>query len=187
MEFSLEAQPTIQKTTIWDEFVPIKQSKETIDIYLTDNIEQPSNYNQLVYVISNAEPYQDINLYINNNGGYIDSALYILDAMKKTKATVTAHLSGTVASASTIIALSCDKIVCAKYLSFMVHNYSSGISGKGHEMKAYQNFTDRELNRAFKEIYKDFLSEEEMEKVLEGTDLWLNEQEVTERFERKVL
>jgi len=38
----------------------------------------------------------------------------------------------------------------------MIHNYSGGMSGKGHEMKARQKFTDEHLNDAFKYFYKGF-------------------------------
>lgn len=181
----LDLNVTKTKQTIWDEYVPIIKSKEVIDVYLTDIIESPANYNELVHTLKTAQPYQVINLYLNNGGGYVDSAFYIIDAINRCPATVVAHLSGTVASSATIIALSCDDIVCSKYLSFMIHNYSTGMQGKGHELKAYQNFTDRELNRAFKEIYRHFLTEEEMDKVIDGLDIWLSEIEVEERWKRR--
>jgi ATP-dependent protease ClpP protease subunit len=110
----------------------------------------------------------------------------IIDAIKNSDATVTAKLSGTVASAATIITLACDKVVTTPYLSFMIHNYSTGMQGKGHELKAYQNFTDRELNRAFRDIYRGFLTEEEMDRVIDGLDLWINEVEVLDRWQNRI-
>ena len=66
----------------------------------------------------------------------------------------------------------------------MIHNYSTGMQGKGHELKAYQTFTDKELNRAFKDIYRDFLTPKEMTEVIEGRDIWLNEDEVMKRWSK---
>jgi ATP-dependent protease ClpP protease subunit len=183
MDIVLE--PELDKTSVWDDYVPILKQGNSYNVYLTDTIEMPSNYNKLVHLINTAEDFEVINLYISNGGGIVDSAFYIIDAIKHSKALVVGHLSATVASAATIIALSCDEIITSKYLSFMVHNYSTGMQGKGHELKAYQNFSDRELNRAFKEIYSGFLTDDEMNKVIEGADIWLNEDEVEERWERK--
>lgn len=181
MELILE--PQKQETdSIWDSYVPITQIGNDINVYLTDVIEAPANYNKLIHTLEQAEEYQYVNLYINNGGGAVDSAFMITEAIKSSDATVVAHLSGTVASAATIITMACDDIKCSPYLAFMIHNYSTGMQGKGHELKAYQTFMDKELNRAFKEIYKGFLTDDEMNDVIDGRDIWLNETEVLTRW-----
>ena len=177
----------LDKCSIWDEYAPIKKVGNIINIYFTDSIEAPSVYNEVVFTINNAQPHELIHLHINNGGGWIDSCFMIIDAIEKSQAKVIGYLYGTVASVATIIALSCDYIVPSKYISFMIHNYSAGAGQqKGHELKAYQNFTDKELNRAFREIYKGFLTDEEMTNVIEGKDIWLNEDEVMERWSKRV-
>jgi ATP-dependent protease ClpP protease subunit len=181
MEFIVEGLKD-KSDNIWDDYVPIVECGNKIDVYLTDVIDAPANYNQFCNMLQNLPEYAEVTLHINNGGGHIDSAFMIIDAIKNSEATVTAKLSGTVASAATIITMACDEIITTKYLAFMIHNYSTGMSGKGHELKAYQNFTDRELNRAFKEIYKGFLTEEEMSKVIDGQDMWINEDEVEARW-----
>lgn len=171
--------------SVWDKYVPIvsDENESNFDVFLHDNIDAPANYNELIYILRYANKATTVNIHINNGGGMIDSAFAIRDAIKKSKATVIAHLSGTVASAATVISLSCDDIVASPYLSFMVHNYSAGLSGKGHEIKAYQNFLDKELERAFKDIYYGFFTEEEMDSIVDGKDFWINEVEVMERWE----
>lgn len=186
MDFIFEQEEQKTNLTVWDRYCPIIKGKETIDVYLTEHIAEPATYNELVSILNNAKPYQTVNLYINNGGGAVDSAIFIRDAIQMSEANVIAHLSGTVASAATVIALSCDDIVTAPYLAFMIHNYSSGMQGKGHELKAYQTFMDRELTRAFRDIYRGFLTDEEMEKVLDGQDIWLNEFEVSERWNDRI-
>jgi hypothetical protein len=52
-------------------------------------------------------------------------------------------------------------------------------------MKARQKFTDDHLNEAFKTYYTGFLTEEEMDKVIEGTDLWMGTDEVVERWNNR--
>ena len=182
MEFEVELPK--EKNTVWDDYVPIVINGHTVDIYLTSYIDTANNYDKMIATLRSAPSYYQVNLHINNGGGYVDSAFSIIDAIKNTKARTTAYISGTVASSATIITLACDEIVCSDYLSFMIHNYSTGMQGKGHEVKAQQEFNDRELNRAFREIYRGFLTEEEMTEVIDGKDKWFNEHEVMERWNR---
>ena len=178
-----------EKHSVWDNVVPIVEvpSSKTLDAYITSDIGLPIDYNELTYRIKNAPSDYTINLHINTPGGVIDGALFIIDAINKTPAAVTAFLTGTVASAGTIIALACNEIIVSDHITFMIHNYSAaGISGKGHELKAYQQFTDNNLNKAFKSFYKGFLTEDEMNKVLDGQDLWMASDEVKERGTKKL-
>ena len=175
------------KVTIWDNYVPIKTKKKSkfTDVYLTDSIEGPDAYNELCNLLHNASKDEVFTLHLNTPGGIIDGALAILDAIEHTKAKVIGAVTGTVASAGTIIALSCHELRVAKYSSFMIHNYSSGMSGKGHEMKAYQTFVDAELNKTFRDIYKDFLTSTEMDDVIDGKDMWMGRDEVLKRWNTK--
>ena len=64
----------------------------------------------------------------------------------------------------------------------MSRNYSGGAQGKGHEMKAQMEFTDKQLNIAFKEIYGGFLTPAEMDSVIDGTDIWMGKEELLARL-----
>jgi ATP-dependent protease ClpP protease subunit len=182
MQFVLE-QPKPKSDSIWDNYVPIIQKGNTYEVYLTDNIEVPSEYNQLIYLLSNLEQYHVVKFFINNGGGSVDSAFMIRDAILNCPATTIAYVSGTVASAATVIALSCKELITSPFLSFMAHNYFHGVQGTGNQVKDYVDFTDRELKRAFRLIYTNFLTEEEIQLVTErDKEVWLNEIEVAERW-----
>lgn len=170
------------KHSVWDDFVPIITEGRTTEVFLTDHIEAPSEYNKLCHLINSAYKGDEIVLTINNGGGYVDSGFMIIDAIKNSEAKVTAKVVGTVASVSTIIALSCDEIIAADYVQFMIHNYSGGAQGKGHEMKAQMDFTDAQLNMAFTEIYGGFLTPHEMELVIAGKDIWMGKEELMTRI-----
>lgn len=171
-------------TRIWELQVPIIENKDerTFDIYLRDTIDEPCVYNEMCYVLENAKRGSRVRLHLNTPGGVVDTAFMIADVIKRSKAKVTAYLSGTVASAGTLITMACDDIVIAPFTSFMIHNYSGGAVGKGHELKARQAFVDKQLNEAFGSFYLGFLSEEEMKQVIDGTDFWMGEKEIQERW-----
>lgn len=167
---------------VWDQYVPIISDKNNTVAYLTDSIDEPSTYNELCFKLKTASPAEIFTLVINTPGGYIDSAVMLVDAIKSSKAKVIAEISGTVASAGTVITLACDEVNIADHTAFMIHNYSGGLQGKGHEMKAHQEFVDRNLNNSFKTFYKNFLTEAEMDSVIDGKDLWMDKAEVQARL-----
>jgi ATP-dependent Clp protease, protease subunit len=170
----------------WESSVPVVSDGNRHFVYICSDIAEPSNYNKLCHMLYNAKEYDEFILNINSPGGIIDSALMIIDAIKTTPAKVYARLTGTVASAATLISMACDEIYPTQGLSFMIHNYSSGgMQGKGHEMKARQQFIDRQLNRAFRDYYIGFLTDEEMSEIIEGKDIWLDHEEVAERWALK--
>ena len=175
------------KTSPFDDYVPVIQSKDgrTTDIYLTDNISYPSEYNKMCYVLDTARTGDVVTIHINNGGGSIDSAFQIINSMKNSKAHIIGKLSGTVASASTVISLYCHELIVADFTAFMIHNYSGGVVGKGHEIKAQQDFVDRELNTAFRSIYSGFLTEKEMSQVINGRDIWIGKDEILSRWHNK--
>lgn len=184
MEFILE--PETQKSdSIWDNYVPIVRLGNSYTVYLTDSIQIPCEYNQLIHLLDSLESYHKVNFVINNDGGAVDSAFMIRDAMLRCPAEITSHLSGTVASAATIIALASDELKVSPFLAFMAHNYShSSGHDSGNKVRNYVNFTDRELKRAFRDIYANFLTESEIADVtMRDKEIWLNEVDVMQRWD----
>lgn len=168
--------------SVWDNYCPIISDKNHTTVYLTDTIDSPNYYNELCFRLKSASPAEIFTLVINTPGGILDAAMMIVDALKTTKAKTIAQISGTVASAGTIITLACDEVTIADHTAFMIHNYSGGLVGKGHELKAHQEFVDANLNKSFTSLYSGFLTPAEIKKVIDGKDYWMNKDEVIERL-----
>ena len=173
-------------TRIWDLYVPYVKSTDQLDVYLNTGIDEPSYYSEICYILSTLTEDETVYFHINTPGGILDSAFQLVDAIKGCRATTVAKLTGTVASAGTIIALSCDKLIVAEHTSFMIHNYSAGAYGKGNELKARQEHIDKSTNDAFKEFYSGFLTDKEVKEVINGKDIWLTADEVRMRWQRKL-
>ena len=174
------------KTSVWDRPVPIRKVGKVYHCYISSAIEEPDNYDELCFVLENLSKDDTAYLHINTYGGHIDSAFKVIASINRSQAMVVARLSGTVASAGTIIALSCDNIEVEDYTHFMIHNYSTGTQGKGHEIMEYVNFNDKDLKKTFNAIYSGFLSAREINEVLKGKDLWLSADDVRKRWEKVV-
>ena len=89
--------------SVFNDYVPIIEKGNHYDVYLNNTISYPEYYTELVDLLGNLESYNTVTLHINNGGGSIDSAFMIIDAIQNCEALVTAKLSGTVASAATVI------------------------------------------------------------------------------------
>lgn len=173
------------KLRSWDLDIPYTVDGNVTTVYLTEAIDAPVIYNELCYLLAKATKEETFILKLNTPGGIIDSAIMLVDALKNTKANTVASLSGTVASAGTMIALACTDMSIAPFTGFMIHNYSGGMVGKGHEMKAQQAFVDANLEELFTAVYLGFLSSDECKEVIDGKDLWMGAEEVSIRWTTK--
>lgn len=174
-----------EKKSVWDDTYPVIIDEGLITIYISDRIEHPYEFNKAFHTIMSAKETDRIIMHINTPGGVIDSANMICYAMENSAAKIHGILTGTVASAGTLITMYCDSIEIADGCSFMIHNYSGGLAGKGHEIKAQQKFVDAELNRYFTTVYKGFLTPAEITAVIEGKDVWFGKAEVEERWNNR--
>lgn len=165
----------------WEKAVPIVAKEKVVTVFLNDEIYEPGVYNELCYTLENTKA-DVVRLYMNNGGGQLDSMLSIIASMKKCPCKIIGVLSGTVASAATMIALQCDELEVADHTAFMIHSASGGTSGKSHETKAYMEFNDKNLKEIFNAVYKSFLTDIEIKRVLDGKDMWMTKEEVVTRF-----
>ena len=185
--FELGAELPKKTESIWEDHVPIAKNGREIDVYIMTEIVNPIEYSELCHLLRNANSKEVIRIHINTPGGRLDSATMIIDAIAESDAYIIGVLSGSVASAGTMIALACDELECSSYLEFMIHYFSGGTGGKGNEIKAHSNFIDKHMPMVFKKMYAGFLSDKEIEDMIEGKDVWLNGDEVLERFETSKL
>lgn len=184
MDIQIELEKALGKkaTDVWDDPVPIIKDGNQITAYISDEIGAPFTYDKLCYTLETATADDVVTLHLNTGGGYIDSAFKLIASIKRSKAPVVARLTGTVASAGTIIALSCDDLEVEDFVAFMIHNYSGGAGGKGHEIIDYVNFSDKNITATFKKLYAGFLTPRELTAVVKGKDMWMGTEEVQKRW-----
>lgn len=167
----------------WNKHVPLKVVDGVNYVYFTDDVQDPALYSETLHKLINATEDDNFVFIINNGGGDISTAVMLVDAVRRTPATVRSFVTGFAASAATVLALCAEDLEIADHTPFMIHNYSAGLGGKGHELKARQEFMDKALNEAFRDFYDGFLTDDEMVKVIDGIDMWMGPEEVRERWE----
>ena len=153
------------------------------DFYIIDEIKEPDHYVELIHTLKSADPQDTVFLYLNTVGGNLYTTIQILAAMNSSHAKVITCLEGQVCSAGTFIFLKGDTKIVNPHSSFMVHSYSQSTSGKGNEIVEQINFMKKYFRSLAQDIYGTFLSDEELETVIKGHDIWLDTKQIVNRLE----
>jgi ATP-dependent protease ClpP protease subunit len=156
-----------------------------VDVYLDEPIGPPVKYRQMLHFIRSMEKHDQMRIWVNCEGGRVDSMLDIIDATQNTQGDITVIVTGMAASAASIIALTAPKLVVGERATFMLHNASSGAVGKIGEIVSNVDFTRKHTEKIMREAYKNFLTDEEMEKLMIGQDYWFDTEQVKARLENR--
>jgi len=174
-----------KREVVWHDPVPIVATGDTYHCYLHDEITEPFDYTKFCLLLRTVSKDKQIRIYLNTPGGDLASALAIIDAMTECKAPITVVLSGTVASAGTMVTMAADNIEVSPFISFMIHYYSSSSFGKGNEIQEEVKFNMNHKPFIFNAIYNDFLTKKEIKDVVNGKDMWMDRAEILDRWGRK--
>lgn len=164
-------------------YVNFNEQDVTLTMYLTDQIEDSSQYHEFSEMTAALTPDDTIVLFVDSPGGYLSGAQLITRALKNCPAYSIAIVTDMAASAATIISLACDELRMEPFSYFMCHAVSFGAGGKLHEVQANTEFTLKQSKKFLEETYKDFLTDEEILDLIKGTDIYLTAEETMSRFE----
>ena len=163
-----------------------KQALNVHEFYLSGDIESPEEYIEWFDVIRNAGENDILKLYINSGGGDLFTAIQFMRVLSDTQANIIVSVEGMCASAATLIFLCGHQFEVSPHSVFMFHNYSSGVVGKGGEM--YDRLAHERVwsEKLLRDVYSDFLIEEEIVSILDSKDIWMDGDEVVTRLKAKV-
>jgi ATP-dependent protease ClpP protease subunit len=68
----------------------------------------------------------------------------------------------------------------------MFHNYSGGTFGKGGEMIDQLQHERKWSERMMRDIYKDFMTTDEIMAMLDNKDFWMDGEEVVKRLQARI-
>lgn len=160
-----------------------KNTGNQYEFYLSGEIESPDNYIQWFDVIRNARQDDTIKIYINSPGGDLYTALQFLRVMGECEGHLITSVEGSCMSAATMIFLSGHEFQVTPHSLFMFHNYSGGVFGKGGEQYDQIQYERAWSEKFMNEIYKDFLTTEEITSMLNNKDIWMTSEQVLARID----
>lgn len=167
-------------------YFPSKPIATVHEFYLTGEIGSPDEYIEWFDAIRHASETDAVKIYINSPGGDLFTAIQFLRVLSDTDATVVCSVEGACMSAATMIFLSANHFEVTPHSIFMFHNYSGGVIGKGGEMIDQLQHERRWSERLMKEIYKDFMTNDEITAMLDNKDFWMDGEEVVNRLQVRI-
>lgn len=155
------------------------------EFYLSGEIEGPENYIEWFQTIRHSSANDIIKIYINSTGGDVRTTIQMLRALSETEATVITSVEGMCASAATMIFLQGDSFEVSEYSTFLFHTYSGEILGKGSEIHSQATFERKWSMNMMRKLYDGFLTPEEIDRLLDGVDIWMDGPEAIKRLKKR--
>lgn len=120
---------------------------------------------------------ENIDVYINSNGGVVDTAIAINNALRRHKAKVTVNIDGIAASAATLITCAGDTVRMPKNALFMIHNPSTIAMGDSEEMRKQADVLEKYKNSITETYLQKVNIDKEKLSELMDSESWLSAEE----------
>ena len=171
---------------------PVKYYKQITQItihhfYITDEIGEVEKYLDMIHTLKTCDEQDTVFIYLNTPGGNLNTAIHIINAIRQSIGSVITCIESEVCSAGTMIFLAGDKHIINDNCTFMIHNYSHGVIGMGHEVLSKVKYTEKYFKKFAKDIYGGFLTDDELEIVINGGDIWMESDDVRSRLHATTL
>ena len=157
-----------------------------VDVYLDEPICELKYYRNLLHYMQQMEEHDELTIWVDSEGGYLDSAMAIVDAMLNSEGNIRVIVTGRAYSAASIIALKAPSLMIGNNASFMCHTASYGTNySKQGDIECLVDYNKRTVEKLCRETYKNFLTNDEIELMLLGKDYRFDAEETRERLEKR--
>lgn len=162
-----------------------QQVSTCLTVPIDEPVQEPQYYRQVVQAIGSLGEGDVIRFMINTPGGDLQGLTALLAAKDSTEAISIACIEGWCHSAGSMLALNCDSVQVSPYATMLCHYVSYGAIGKAADIRSLVKHTDEVCEKLFRDTYKHFLTEEEIQQCINGLELWLGFEEINHRLEHK--
>ncbi len=155
-------------------------------VKIDKEFEHSSQFAQLVEILETAGEQDVVQIRLGESpGGSVAAVLPLLSAMDNTDAFIHVHVDSDIASAATFLVMKAHMVTMNPHVSLMIHTASWGYGGHSGNMEASTNHYVKNIKALAHDIYDDFLTEVEFEKIFNGLEIWLSPEEVFERLKAR--
>ena len=120
-----------------------KQIRNIYHLWLIDEIGEPKAFMKWFDILQTASEDDLVIIHINCWGGDVMTAVQLITQIKTCQANVVCQIESACCSAATMIALSCDGLICYMHGYMMIHTSSGFTFGKQSDIKKEEEFYAR--------------------------------------------
>mgnify|MGYP003503521569 CR=1 FL=1 len=152
-------------------------------INITSDFDSSDTYDEVVALLSNSTEADEIVWNISSYGGFVNSLSMILGWKAMCPAHQTHVLHSNADSCASVFFLSdADQYIVGDGATMFLHEIQAGVSGTTSNMIRHMEHL-KETNETFiKRSYSGFVSEEEMDQILMGVEVFLTSEQIRERL-----
>lgn len=160
----------------------VKPLSNEYEVKLDRDLTAPEHFHEELETIRVATEADVVILRLSTDGGRADTMKAFLKAINTSPAYFIADVQGDIASAGGPLMLACDEVQLGEFSSLMIHTVQTGYGGAGHNMKKFSDHISKDARNIIETCYEGFLTQEEIEQVLVGEELWLDCEEIVSRM-----
>lgn len=155
------------------------------NIYLYGAIEDSRQFMDAIEVFQLASEQDIVVVNLSSPGGSIDATDTFLQAYHECRARVIIKATGGCHSAASIIMMHAREFTLSAGFSMLIHNGYCGGYDKYSDWQAHGDFTKAYMADTMRRTYEGFLTDDEMDAMLGGKDMWLGPKEFMERWKKR--
>lgn len=157
-------------------------------IFLYGPVESSFDFADAIEALARCERDDTVTIYLSSPGGCVSAVDALLHAIKSAQdkgVVVHCVATGLCASAATFVLLECTSFELSDGFHALIHNGSLGDGGSYNQFRASTTFYLKYMEERLREVYKHFLTEEELDQVMDGKDIWLSPEDWIERYSQR--
>jgi ATP-dependent protease ClpP protease subunit len=154
--------------------------------YISSTVGEAAGYAKMIHGILNAPAEDTIHIHLNTPGGDLSAGVQIVNAMKSSAATIVCSIEGEACSLGSLIFLAADQFIVHDDAIMLIHNLSHGVYGKGKESSMQMDATLKWFKALAEKYYIPFLTDKELEQVLDDKDKWFTSAEIRRRLNKMI-
>jgi len=159
-----------------------KQEVKLHTVFFDEPIGAPKKYRDLIHQLFQADQHDQFIFLMNSPGGYLTTALAIIEAVKASEASVRAVIMGECHSAASIIALNCHNIVITDSAHSLVHTAQYGTEGQTGNVRAHVDFSTKHIKGIIEDTYSGFMTPDEISDLHKGLEFWFDSKQLNKRL-----
>lgn len=153
--------------------------------FLDRDICSEHKYRDFIQCCISADDEDMIELLVSCQGGNLGTTISLVNAIRESSAFTRAVITSEAHSGASFVALSCDEVMAMPNSCMLIHNPRGVLGGNHQEIILRTKFDESYISDFYHEVYADFLTDQEIEDVLLGKDIWLKSDEINERVENR--
>ena len=157
-------------------------SAHIFKVNITTEFLGPDFYTDIFEMLVNAGPMDTVRFLVSSPGGRLDGLIMLLEGIRLTEARTEVVLAGSAYSAASLLCMAVDDVIVLPTADMLCHCMRYGSGGKAPDVLSNVEHSQKISTKIFKDYYEGFLNPEEMQKVMDGKELYLDADQITARF-----